>query len=118
DLLPTIVRRWEAFLAQAAQRRDPVFAAWHRLVALADLPAAEFAAQARAVCEQLQSADAAEVHPLVAAAFRDSPETLQQVAVIYGKLFGEVRQAAEDAQAAAARAAGAEQDAADVSIAA
>jgi len=118
DLLPTIVHRWETFLAQAQQRRDPVFAPWHRLVALADLPDDEFAGQARAVCEQLQSADAAEVHPHVAAAFRNPPETLLQVTEIYGKLFSEVRQAAEDAQAAAPREADAAPDAADASIAA
>lgn len=101
DLLPTIVHRWETFLAQAQQRRDPVFAPWHRLVALADLPDDEFARQARAVCEQLQSADAAEVHPHVAAAFRTPPETLLQVTEIYGRLFSEVRQAAAAAQSAA-----------------
>ncbi len=117
DLLPTIVRRWEVFLAQAQQRRDPVFAAWHRLVALADLPDDEFVHQARQVCDQLQTAEATEVHPLVAAAFRDPPETLQQIAAIYGKLFSEVRQAAENTQAAAPREAGANQDAADASIA-
>lgn len=114
DLLPTIVHRWETFLAQAKQRRDPVFTAWHRLVALADLADDEFARQARAVCEELQSADASEVHPLVAAAFRSPPQTLQQVTEIYGKLFSEVRQTAESAQAEAAS----EPVAADTSIAA
>ncbi len=118
DLLPTIVHRWETYLAQAKQRRDPVFAAWHRLVALGDLPEAEFASQAGAVCEQLQSADAAEVHPRVAAAFRTPPESLRQVAEIYGKLLSEVRQAAEAAQSAASGEADAEPKAKDESLAA
>ena len=42
DLLPTFVRRWQAYLDDARKHIDPVFVPWHEYV---EIPAREFAAK-------------------------------------------------------------------------
>ena len=87
DLLPLFVRRFEQYLQQAAQRNDPVFAAWH---AYAALPAAEFSGRAATVTEQLAQRPAGEVHSLVAAKFSTPPASMAEVAARYGELFADI----------------------------
>jgi mono/diheme cytochrome c family protein len=100
DLIPNFVRRWQAYLAEAQQRRDPVFIAWH---AYAEIPPREFAAKSPEVTQHL-AALAGEVHPLVAAKFATPPASMAEVAARYGELFAEVnRQWQELKQAAADR---------------
>jgi mono/diheme cytochrome c family protein len=80
DVIPASVRRWQAYLAQAANRGDRVFEAW-RMFALLD---------------DKDAADAAEVFNLevqpnsnarVTKAFDPPPKSLAEVAQRYGELF-------------------------------
>ncbi len=91
DLLPSFVHRWQDYLRDAAQTEDPVFVAWHRLVALADLPRSQFADQARKICGELLREPPEKVNPLVAEAFRQPPETLAEVPARYAELFATIR---------------------------
>ena len=49
DLNPTMLVRWQAYLARMRKTRDPVFALWH---ALASLPERDFAQNAARVIRQ------------------------------------------------------------------
>ena len=84
DLIPATVRRWRDYLAGAAARRDPVWAAWH---AFATLPPAEFAAKAPEVCRELASAPSDKVNRLVIEALRTPPNDMREVARRYAAVF-------------------------------
>ncbi|MEQ1852653.1 MAG: DUF1549 domain-containing protein, partial [Chthoniobacteraceae bacterium] len=79
DINPVVVRRCQNFLAEAAQRHDPVFAIWHEF---AKLKPADFANHA------IHPAQG--VNPLVAKAFAAVPATMREVAERYGTLFAGV----------------------------
>lgn len=87
DINPVFVRRWQSFLVEAGQRRDPVFAAWHEF---GQLKPADFASKASGVVQSLQQKPATEFHPRVAEAFATAPVTMREVAERYGALFSEV----------------------------
>ncbi|TWU19039.1 PSD1 and planctomycete cytochrome C domain-containing protein [Allorhodopirellula heiligendammensis] len=87
DLLPTVVHRWKEYLRDAQEQNDPVFYAWHRFAPLADLSEAEFIAQSQLISAELQNAAADQVHPLVAKAFVDPPQSISEMVEIHGKLF-------------------------------
>ncbi len=87
DLLPAFVRRWETYLHESRQKRDPVFVLWH---AYAALPEKSFREDAVAVTRRLAEAAEGSINPIVAAAFKESPESFEQVVERYGKSFGEI----------------------------
>ena len=86
DLIPTFVRRFEGYLAAAPRRTDPVFAPW---VALAALPAGEFALRAGGGIGGL-AAGGIVVNPRIAAVLDPPPATMREVAERYGAAFATV----------------------------
>lgn len=86
DLLPGLVRRWEVLLERAEQLRDPVFSAW---IAYAALDDADFAARASDVAARLAAGPPA-WNPRVAAAFREPPVSIEDVAARYAGLLAAV----------------------------
>jgi hypothetical protein len=86
DLIPTFVRRWEAWLAPDAGADDSVFLPWRRFAAL---KVDEFAASSAAVLHELPQAPGA-VNPRVLQALAPPPESMREVAQRYGKLLSEV----------------------------
>ncbi|MEO6740273.1 MAG: PSD1 and planctomycete cytochrome C domain-containing protein [Chthoniobacteraceae bacterium] len=87
DINPVFVRRWQRFLAEAEQRRDPAFAAWHEF---AKLKPADFAKHREAAVQKLRGLAADSLNPLVARAFATAPATMREVAERHGALFAEV----------------------------
>ncbi|MEO6787139.1 MAG: DUF1549 domain-containing protein, partial [Chthoniobacteraceae bacterium] len=63
DINPVFVRRWQQFLADAQQRRDPVFAAWYEF---AKIKPAEFATHGESVAQKLRTLSASTLNPQVA----------------------------------------------------
>ncbi len=86
DIIPTFVRRWEAYLAAKSRATDPVFGPWQRL---ASLPG-EFAAGAPAVIQEITSPGGPAVNARVAAALTPPPASMREVAERYGKLLAQV----------------------------
>jgi mono/diheme cytochrome c family protein len=80
DINPVVVRRWQNYLAEAEQRRDPVFAAWHEF---AKLKPDAFSSHASSATQG--------VNPLVARVFVTAPATMREVAERYGALFADVQ---------------------------
>jgi len=87
DLLPTFVHRWEAYLADAKKRSEPIFVPWH---AYSEIPARDFATKAAAVTEQLNSRPDGAINPLVAGKFAAAPTSMAEVAARYGELFAKI----------------------------
>jgi hypothetical protein len=79
DYNPYILKRWRAYLQKAGA--DSVWTIWHKLAAI---PAAEFATKASST---LAAIDGSKLHPLVAAAFKDAPHSMNDVAETYSKLL-------------------------------
>ncbi len=84
DLNPAMIARWRAFLQATRRWKNSTWAAWHRY---AELPEAEFAAQAAKV--QHDPGD----NPRVRAAFATPPANMKEVAGRYGKLLAEAEKA-------------------------
>ncbi len=92
DLNPTMIIRFQAYLERTRQGHDPIWAPWH---ALADLPPADFSAQAPAVIRRVIAEAPPEepIHPWVAAALLAEPTpAFAEVAQRYGKLLLGVHQ--------------------------
>ena len=87
DINPVFVRRWQSYLVEAGERRDPVFAAWQEF---AKLKPAEFASKARGVTQGLRERPGTELHPRVAEVFATVPATMREVAERHGALFAGV----------------------------
>ena len=104
DLIPATARRWREYLARAADRRDPVFAAWH---ALAKLPADGYAALARDALGKLPPGG---VSTPVAAAFATPPKDRAEVVARYAAVFARVERKWQAVRTATRGAAGAEPD--------
>ena len=85
DLVPAQLRRFQAFFIDAAVRQEPIFAAWRMFLAV---PASEFQAQATRICAELQQLPANQVNRLVAKQFRQPPQSMPQVAEVYGQMLG------------------------------
>ena len=97
DLIPEIVRRWNAYLVRAAKQGDPVFLPW---AAFVELREEEFASRAAEVTDTLKSSSA-KIHPRVAEAFAQPPATFREVAERYAAIFQEIdRQWKESCEAA------------------
>ncbi len=84
DLVPAVVRRWQAYLATAEGNRDPVWVPWIEYSKLKD---EEFSGAAGGIAKRLK---AAEMNPRVAAAFVTPPATPREVAERYARVFSEV----------------------------
>ena len=82
DLIPTFVRRWEAWLALDARLDDPVFLPWRQF---ATFKADEFAAKSAECVQQL--AAAGKVNPRVLSALTPPPASMHDVAQRYGELL-------------------------------
>ncbi len=80
DLIPTSVRRWQAYLEQARQRADPIWAPWH---ACATQPEKAFAPEPAKLKTQ---------NAILQAAFTTPPKSMREVAERYGKVFAEIEQ--------------------------
>ena len=99
DLIPNFVRRWQAYLADAQRRHDPIFAPWN---AYAEIPPREFAAKAAEVTQRFAAVPTGEVHPLVAARFGTAPASMIEVAARYGELLADVNRQWQELKKAAA----------------
>jgi hypothetical protein len=86
DMNPIYVRRWQVYLQKMAKVNDPVFLAWRRFAAIAD----DFRGRANEVAAALANESAATLNPLVAKAFGTAPDSMQDVARRYGRLFDEI----------------------------
>lgn len=87
DILPTFVRRWQAFLDTAEREQDTIFVAWRMYRAL---PAEQFASQSEQATKRLAELPDERLHPRVRHAFEQPPASLKEVAERYATLFREV----------------------------
>ncbi|MFO0911389.1 MAG: DUF1553 domain-containing protein [Pirellulales bacterium] len=97
DVIPTFVRRWEAWLASTDRRHDPVFLPWRRF---SELSADELSAQSPALVNELRAPDLG-VNPLVLEALVPAPATMREVAQRYGQLLEQIDRSWRDACEAA-----------------
>jgi Protein of unknown function (DUF1553)/Protein of unknown function (DUF1549) len=94
ELRRRAVESWKQYLDQRGQKKDPVFVVWH---GLAKATREGFAGAAKALLERLAKAGADEVNPLVVQAFgQKTPQTMADVARVYGKLLEETYAAHKD----------------------
>ncbi len=90
DLNPAMLTRWRRYLERTQQRHDPVLAPWH---ALATIPAEDFAARSRELCDKLvRSVDLSRpINRLVARAFAEHPPgSLAEAAQVYSRVLNEI----------------------------
>ena len=78
DLIPTTVRRWQAYLDQAKKQSDPVWALWH---ASAQLPEKNFATA---------SAQLKTRNPKLETVIAPLPKSMREVAERYGKVLSDI----------------------------
>jgi hypothetical protein len=84
DVNPVIVRAWNSYLFSTAKAFHPIWAPWHKYLAL---KTNDFAAKAGAVISSFTNASQ-KLNPLVEKAFRDKPPaSMGDVAETYGKLL-------------------------------
>ena len=104
DLRPLVLNRWRTYLEKLAEN-DPVFGPWHRLsrldsknfrdqcLALIESLSKENSDPAKQPAMQKLTANAPRWNPRVLDSItRQKPESLLEVADVYGKLFAEVHQ--------------------------
>ena len=87
DLNPVFVRAWEHFLADSSPERRRVSVSWN---AYSALKADEFKWAAAGVHARLREMGNEEVSPLLRDAFQKVPESIQEVAVLYQRVFADV----------------------------
>lgn len=88
DLVPKQVRRFQAFLRDAAERGDTLFVAWRDFSEIAmKLPESEFSGEALLVTERLSKKPPDQWNPIVAKSFVVSPKSIAEVARRYADLF-------------------------------
>ena len=99
DLNPSMLVRWQAYLARTRKGQDPVFAPWH---ALAALPEPTFADQSRPVIARFRADPS--VNPILMRALADrSPHSLAEVAKIYGEVLNRIEKIWQDTALRATR---------------
>ena len=86
DVIPAIVRRWEAWIARSDKVVDPVFLPWRRF---ATIPADGFASQSAGVVQELAEPGIT-VNRRVLQALTPPPASMRDVAERYGRLLLEV----------------------------
>ncbi len=94
DLNPVFVRAWQHFLADSAPDSRRVSVIWN---AYAALGSDGFGRGAAEVHGRLRAMGAEEISPLLSAAFQEVPESIQEVAARYQKVFTEVERRCKDA---------------------
>ena len=83
DLNPTMIVRYQVYLARTAKARDPIWTVWHALGALRE---SEFSSRASDVVARTIADEP--VHPLVASALSEKPPSgMDDVATRYGELL-------------------------------
>src|SRR5262249_36368799 len=89
DLNPTMIVRWQAYLARMQKAHDPVFVLWHELCSL---PTAPFASQAQELLGKLTPVDPSrQINPIVLRAFKEHPpKTLAEAASRYSEVLNDV----------------------------
>ena len=87
DIIPAFVRRWQAYLETTADAADSIFVPWH---AFQRLPEEEFSQLAADVTHGFIQAGRDEINPLVLQAFREPPQSMDDVAERYAKVFAEI----------------------------
>lgn len=86
-VLPAILRRWLADLTERQKQTDPILGPWFEFTAFNET---NFVAGAKPLLDRLAS-DAPGANPVVAKALVEKkPESLQQVAEVYQKLFRDI----------------------------
>ena len=88
DVIPTFVRRWEAWLALDARVNDPIFGPWRRF---AGLKGDDFSAQSSRIIQELNESPAS-FNSKVLSALTPPPATMREVAERYGTLLQAVNQ--------------------------
>jgi len=88
DLIPFSVRRWRDFLHQTRAEPHSIFAPWHALVALKDVPDAEFEKAASVALAPVL--DRTNLNRLVRLEFSKPIMSLREAANRYGAMFGAV----------------------------
>jgi cytochrome c553 len=87
-----IVTRWRNYLAETAKQPHPVFGPWHQL---AELPAEGFADKAKQIVAGLSDAADAQLRTnalLKQALAASPPQSMVDVATVYGRLLSDVHQ--------------------------
>jgi hypothetical protein len=93
-LEPVLFNKWREYLSAEPRKTDPVFAAW---LALIDIPDAEFAARGPGLIKSLlKPGGQVAVNPLLAEALRTgTPDTLEEVAEVYGDVIADAFRASK-----------------------
>jgi len=94
DLNPVLIQRWARLFEKSRLKHHPVLAPWHAMADLTNSPEAnsDFAAQAKLLIEKWNQSPSAELplNPLVVAALTKAPpQSLADMAKVYGQLFQE-----------------------------
>ncbi len=87
DINSNYVRRWQLYLQRMAKANDPIFLPWRLFAALGK---DDFSQQAKQVTDQLANAGPDALNPLVANRFKESPDSMRNVALRYGQLFEQI----------------------------
>jgi mono/diheme cytochrome c family protein len=98
DLNPTLIVRWQTYLARTRRSHHPVWIPWHEF---AQLPEKDFSDRARELCVRLAAPRAGDpaVNLRVAQAFASHPpRSLQEAAKGYAELLGGTERAWQKAQ--------------------
>ena len=87
-IIPAMLHRWGVYLKRTRRAKDPVWEAWFRF---SDLPAGEFAEQAKPIHAAVIQNASRFVNSRVAAAFLgELPKSMADVAKVYGKLLAAI----------------------------
>ncbi|MEI8021072.1 MAG: DUF1553 domain-containing protein, partial [Schlesneria sp.] len=86
DLIPTFVRRWEAWIELRGGIEDPIFGPWRRF---AVLKPDEFPAKSAEIVQDHSNLSSV-INPRVRSVLEHPPTSMRDVAERYGKLFEEV----------------------------
>jgi hypothetical protein len=89
DLNPTMIVRWQAYLARMHKAQDPVFALWHELRSLAT---ASFASEAQQLLSKFAPVSPSRpINSILLRAFTERPpKTLADAANRYGEVLNDV----------------------------
>jgi Protein of unknown function (DUF1553)/Protein of unknown function (DUF1549) len=88
DVIPFSVRRWRDFLHATKSPPNPIFAPWHVLVELKNVPEPEFeAAAAKALAPVLADG---KLNAIIKAEFSKPVPSLREAAARYGRVFNAV----------------------------
>jgi len=87
DLNPTMIIRWQAYLARKAKSRDPVWTIWNTLAAVPEKDMAGWSA----ALTQLSGDKAKSSSPLLAQALKNAPpKTMVELAKIYATVLHDI----------------------------